>query len=102
MRRFLAWLLSWLIPPSLSRLEAHASELGTLLLQQVQGPSCLYWQATLRARQDRGGPRYAWTATGDTVPHAIANVIEEAEEHTIGAKPLLPHAPKLGGREFDE
>ena len=102
MRRLLAFLLAWFLPPRLSRLEAHASEIGTLLLQQVQGPTSLYWQATLRARQDRGGPRYAWTATGDTIPHAIANVIDEAGEHRIGSKPLVPFAPKLGGKEFDE
>lgn len=102
MRRLFAFLLSWLLPPSLTRLEKHASELGTLLLQQVEGPTALYWQATLRARQDGGRPKYAWTATGDTIPHAIANVIEEATEHTIGARPVLPFAPKLGGKQFDE
>lgn len=101
-RRLLTFLFGWLFPPSLMVLEKHASEYGTLLLQQVEGPTALYWQATLRARQDGGRPKYAWTATGDTIAHAIANVIDEALEHKIGAKPVLPFAPKLGGKQFDE
>lgn len=102
MKALLSRLLAWLFRPSLLLLEKRASERGTLLLQQVAGPVDLYWQATLRARQDGGAPRYAWTATGDTIAHAIANVLDASEEYKIGARPVLPFAPKLGGREFDE
>jgi len=102
-RRLLAFLFSWLLPPSLVRLEKHASEYGTLSLQQVEGPTALYWSVSLRARQNNGAPRYAWSATGDTVAHAIANVIDEARD-SGAMQPIKggTFRPRLGGAEFDE
>lgn len=102
-RRLLAWLFGAPASPLL-RLEARAAKLGTLTLQQVEGPEALYWTVSLRANRGPSGlgPRYAWTARGDNIAEAIANVIAEAGEYKIGARPVLPNAPKLGGREFDE
>lgn len=101
-RRIFAWLFSWLVSPSMARLEAHASEYGTLLLQQVAGPSRLYWTAQLRAHQVPGAPRYAWTADGDTLEAVIANAIAKAEESGAPKRIISPFAPRLGGAEFDE
>lgn len=96
-------LLAWLFPPSLLRLEARAAKIGTLTLQQIEGPEHLYWTAALRAgRPGYNGPRYSWTAQGDDLHEALSNVLEQAREYKINAKPLMPHAPKLGGKTYDE
>ena len=92
-------LVAWLIGPSLVRLERRANEYGMLTLQQLRGANGFEWMASLRPHE---GPKYSWTRKADTIVGAIAGVIREAETYKIGASEVMPHAPRLGGREFDE
>ena len=99
---FFRRLIAWLFAPSLRKLEREATKLGLLTLQHTALASGLGWSCSLRARQDGGGPRYAWTSTGTTMKEAIADCIEQAKGYPIGVSPVINHAPKLGGRQFDE
>jgi hypothetical protein len=101
---FFARIWAWLFPSPLLLLEKRCANLGTLTLQQIEGPESLYWNASLRANRgpSGNGPRYAWTARGDTIVEALESVLEEAGEYKIGSRPIMNNAPKLGGREFDE
>ena len=96
-------LLAYLFRPSLALLERKASELGSLSLHQVHNGGGLEWWCDLRSNA-KGDPlvrRYVWKGHGPTIREAIADAILEAEQHPIGAKPLMPDAPKLGGKEYD-
>ncbi len=101
-RRLLAWFLAWVFASPLLRLEARAATIGTLTLQQIEGPEHLYWTAQLRAGRGGGGHRYAWTAQGDSLIEAVEAVLEQAKDWKIGARPAMEHAPKLGVQRFDD
>ncbi len=103
--RLLVRLGRWLFAPGLYRLERHASEYGRITLQHVDLPDGLGWHCSIRAHQGKGpnrGPRYAWTATADTIAEAIAGAIAEAADSPIKKIEGARFAPKLGGPEFDE
>ncbi len=99
--KFLARLWLWLFSSRLHRLEWHASKIGRLTLQQVDLADRIGWSASLRPNSG-SGPRYAWTGTGDTLEEAIDAALANAGEYEIGSRPVMPHAPRLGGKEYDD
>lgn len=100
---FFRRILVWLFAPTLVRLEREASEIGRLILQQTDLAEGLGWSCALRAHQDEiRGPRYSWTSTGATIEKAIEGCLEQARGGSVKKIVGLPHAPRLGGREYDE
>lgn len=97
--RFLTWLASWLT----ARAIEESTKYGSLTLQQTRLEHGWGWTSSLRAHQEGGGPRYAWTGSGDTIAEAVMNVVKEARDESVIRQIVAPsHAPKLGGKEFDE
>lgn len=98
--------LLWLAGLVLRKLFELTTPYGSLLLQQTWEPgpndvSVRVWQCNLRAPATPGKPGYAWVAKAPSITDAILGALYQARENPIEPIVGAPHAPKLGGAEFD-
>ncbi len=98
LRRLFRWLFRWLFPSTLRILLRKATVLGRVNLQQCVHAQGLGWFCAIRSM---GEKHYSWTGNGMTMEEALEEALENAHDYAIGAAPVIPHAPRLGGSDND-
>lgn len=95
-------LLAWLFGPSLETLLGVARSHGSVLLQDEAGAG---WYCTIQPSTDRlrGRERRinVWSGRQPSARAAVLEAIDEAVANPVATFDETPHAPKLGGAEFD-
>lgn len=86
----------------------EARQLGRVTLAETDLEQGLGWYVTIRPGAGRSLPgdrthRYSWSGQSLSLVEALKEAIEEAKEYP-DMKNLthVPHAPRLGGKEYDD